>query len=342
MIYNIEDKLLFIIKNKYNSIESGLLYGKAGLALYYAHLSSIDKSYYGIYKKIIDDILSNIDEHTPIEFSRGLLGIAITIDFISKFYNNRTTDNILDDIDAVIYSKLDIDDDRNFVSLDLAAEALLYYSLHIKYGVKNKTKKEIFTMKAISLLEYINRKKTNVFFQEKIPSQIFTSEFFFLYSLASLYEQGIYRTRIIHICDELIYELAASLPMLQFNCLIRTFLVSKIISIISPLTDKWKYVQNVLINSISVEQLFNIELKDKQIHFTDGLTGAFLLIEQINILCKKTIINISWDYYYTKIINSSIKQHFEKENLPIYDMGINGFWGVNYCLKTKCNIINNK
>jgi hypothetical protein len=328
-----------MLEKQYNNFENGLLYGKAGLALYYARLSSMDKSYNTTYNKIINDLLSKIDNNTAVEFSRGLLGIGLAVDFILKFYKDGNPDYVLEDIDAIIYRSLDMNDHKKNIDVDIAAEGLLYIVLHIKYGIKGKTKKEIFVKKAISLLEHVYAEKQNNFFHESVPSQLFTKEFFLLYSIASLFEQGYYTDRIVHICNELIYELSSSTPILQFNRLVRAFLVSKIVSTIKGISTLWNEFAELQIRQISIDQLINNECKNMQLNLSDGLTGVYLLMEQINKCYPYPIFNISWDYYYKKVQNSLIKERIQKDDIQLYDMGINGFWGVNYCVDTRCNNI---
>ena len=145
-----------------------------------------------------------------------------------------------------------------------------------------------------------------------------------------------YINRIIHICNEVIYELMSATTVVQFNRLIRIFLVSEIYSSIKGLSYLWKDYIKTLISQLSINQLIYVDCKDKQLHLTNGLTGICLLMEKINKNFINTKFNIPWDYYCTKIHNSSLKEHLAKENLPIYDLGINGFWGISYCLDTRC------
>ena len=331
-----DSTLLLLLNKQYKSIENGLLYGKAGLSLYYARLSSMDKTYKSTYNRLINDILKDVCSNTPIEFSRGLLGIGIAIDIILKFYKTGSSDYVLEEIDAYIYKTLDVNNQKSMVDIDLALEGLFYISLHLRYGIKNKTKREIFIKKAKSLLEYVYSVKQYDIFKEPIPAQLFTKEFFFLYSLFLLHEQGIYVERINHMCNELIYKLISSTPVLQFNKLKRVFLVSKILTTVNNLADLWIEHRDAVISQISIQQLTYEDFKDKQLHLTDGLTGMCILMEKINECFEHPKFDVPWDYYYTKVQNSSINEELSKECMPIYNLGINGFWGINYCLEKWC------
>lgn len=336
MIPQKESNLLSILEKHYDNFENGLLYGKAGLALYYARLSNMDKLYNHVYNRIIKDLLSKVNNNTPIEFTRGLLGIGIAIDIILNFYKKGNPDYVLDDIDAIIYKSLDINNHEKRIDAGQVAEGLFYFVLHIKYGIRNKKKRGIFVNKAIALLENVYSKNNVNYLEEAIPGQLFTDEFFLLYSLASLSEQGYYTDRIMHICNELIYQLVHTTPILQFNKLVRLFLMLKIKSSVNGISKLWDESLDSLLHQISIEKLLHYECKEKQLNLSDGLTGIFLLMEQINKLSEKSVFDVPWEYYSERVQRSSIREHVQQDDFPIYDLGINGLWGINYCLQAKC------
>ena len=61
-----ESEMLSLLEKQYNNLEDGLLYGKAGLAIYYARLSNYDPAYNAIYNRLIEDVLSKVSDKTPI------------------------------------------------------------------------------------------------------------------------------------------------------------------------------------------------------------------------------------------------------------------------------------
>lgn len=226
-----EAALLNIIDQQYDSLEGGLVYGKAGLALYYARLSNEDTAYKKIYNRLVDDVLTKVSDKTPVEFSRGLLGIAFALDIIMHYFKPGNPDYVLDDMDALIYKSLDKGRDRKPLDENLAVEGLFYLSMHLKYGIRNTTKHRIYADKAMQLLNDLCITLPVNFFQEPIPCNVFNRSFFLLYAIGNLYEQNIGRQRIEHICDDLIYELGANVPIFHFNRLERCFLVIRLISL---------------------------------------------------------------------------------------------------------------
>ncbi len=331
-----DSHLLSLLESQYKNIENGLLFGKAGLALFYARKSVLNKQYASIYNRLINDVLSTVNDNTPIEFSRGLLGIGFAIDIILKYYKKGNSDYVLDEIDAMIYKSLDTNDQRGLLDSYVAIEGLFYFSLHLKYGIKGRQKRDIFIRKAESLLEYVYKGFRSYIAKEEVPWSLLSDEFMFLYSLVILYEQNIYRKRILHILNELIYEIISFTPVFQFNRLTRLFLISKTIYTIKGLIPLWKEYQNDLFSLVSQDKLLNTECRDKQIYFADGLTGIFILMEGVNKYCENRFFEIPWSYYKRRVQNSTVKEHLSKKDIPLYDMGLNGFWGINYILETRC------
>ena len=138
-----ESELLALLKKQYDELEDGLVYGKAGLTIYYACLSEKDPTYKTIYNKLINDMLSKVSDRTPIEFPRGLLGIAFALDVIMHYFKPGNPDNVLDDLDAVIYKSLFKESNKQPIDMNLAVEALFYFSLHLKLGIRSKVKHRI-------------------------------------------------------------------------------------------------------------------------------------------------------------------------------------------------------
>ena len=281
----------------------------------------------------MESLMSDISENIPIEFGRGLIGISLAMDFIMKYFKKGNPDYVLDDIDAVLYKSLDISNFKKFMNLGLVSEGLFYISVHLKYGIVNDYKKRLYEKKAISLLEYIYTNRQNKWFAEEYPGLLFCNEFFFLYSLCLMYEQGIYQTRIEHICKEIIIELFASIPSLHYNRLIRLFLVSKIINVVK-VTHVWDEYFELLRGNISVKYLIEEECSRNRLYLSDGLTGIYIMLYMINRLRNTTVFELNWDYYTALILNNKSLISLRNNTTISTGIGINGYWGINYLLKT--------
>ena len=323
-----EAALLNIIDQQYDSLEGGLVYGKAGLALYYAKLSNEDTAYKKIYNRLVDDVLTKVSDKTPVEFSRGLLGIAFALDIIMHYFKPGNPDYVLDDMDALIYKSLDKGRDRKPLDENLAVEGLFYLSMHLKYGIRNTTKHRIYADKAMQLLNDLCITLPVNFFQEPIPCNVFNRSFFLLYAIGNLYEQNIGRQRIEHICDDLIYELGANVPIFHFNRLERCFLVIRLISLGCAKHPNWKEYQKLLLDSLSLKRLFNEECANNQLALSDGLTGAMLLILGANKYSPVPLFDVPWEFYKDRLNQCDTLTLLNGKETPLYKYGINWLWGM--------------
>lgn len=327
-----ESELLALLKKQYDELEDGLVYGKAGLTIYYACLSEKDPTYKTIYNKLINDMLSKVSDRTPIEFPRGLLGIAFALDVIMHYFKPGNPDNVLDDLDAVIYKSLFKESNKQPIDMNLAVKALFYFSLHLKLGIRSKVKHRIYADKAMRLLNVINFSLPVNYFQEAIPYNIFNRSFFLLYAIGSLYEQGIGQQRIEHICTDLSFPLASAMPLMQFNKLGRLFSMTRLISLGCTKEQHWKDQCRLLRSSLSLEKLFNEELGGKQLGLSDGLTGAMLLMAGTNHYSERPLFDLPWDYYKKKICQYTTLTTMADKEVPFYQHGLNWLWGMKMAL----------
>ena len=327
-----ESEMLSLLEKQYDNLEVGLVYGKAGLAIYYANLSNEDPAYKAIYDRLIEDVLSKVSDKTPIEFPRGLLGISFALDIILHFFKPGNPDSVLNDLDAVIYKSLDKGRNMQPLNIDMAVESLFYVALHLKLGIRNKVKHRIYESKAIHILNDICQSLPDNFFRETIPYNIFNRSFFLLYAIGSLYEQDIGQQRIEHICSDLSIPVASSMPQMQFNKLERLFSVSRLISLGCARDQHWKDCYGQLTNSLSLKKLFNEDFGGNQLGLSDGLTGAMLLMIMTNHVRQTPLFDIPWDYYKKRIAQCSILTATAGKETPLYRYGLNWLWGMKMAL----------
>lgn len=327
-----ESEMLSLLEKQYNNLEDGLLYGKAGLAIYYARLSNYDPAYNAIYNRLIEDVLSKVSDKTPIEFSRGILGIAFALDIIMHFFKSGNPDSVLSDLDAVIYKSLDKGKHMRPLDTDMAIECLFYIALHLKFGIRNKVKHRIYESKAMQILNDICLSLPDNFFQEPIPHTIFNRSFFLLYAIGSLYEQGIGKQRIEHICSDLFFPIASCVPQIQFNKLERLFSVSRLVSTGCAGNQRWLDYCSLLTNSLSLEKLFNDNLGGNQLGLSDGLSGAMLLMSRVNYYYNAPSFDIKWKYYKKRIACCTTKAVITAKNTHLYRYGLNWLWGMKLIL----------
>ncbi len=307
-------------------LSDGLFYGKAGLAIYYAIMSNRDKSVKKLYNDFINDILTNVSENTPMTLLNGLFGICISIDIILKYYKKGNPDYVLQDIDSMIFRKFNTDQTKDYKNIDNYIDALFYLSYHLKLGLHGKERRQLFIQESMVWTDYVYSNLSPYFFEEPLPFYILHKPLLFLDSLTCLYSQGIHCDRICHILNEITYSLY--LPTQHANRLALLYIVKKTCITVSGLSDFWFEFADILSNNISMDRIFNNEIKNRQIFFINGVSGIYLLMLGCNQLFEYDMFNIDTDYYFRRIMDSDVTKKLKKE-IPPGAYSLNGYWGIN-------------
>lgn len=325
-------ELLQLLEKDYSYIDNGLLYGKAGLALYYANLSNHDETYEKIYKRLINDVLSSVKMNSSLGFTDGLTGICLAIDYILHFYKKGNADYILGDVIPEIYKSFDLNKSWGQYSNQIP-EGLFFFVMHLKYGAKNIFMKKILLNKVISLLEYVYSHELYVYNEEPMPGQIFINDYFFFVSISSMYSQGFYQERITHICNEVILRLFQRTPVLQFNRFVRLYCVNMILSSVHHLIPLWSEYSSFL-SRLLIENLQTKELQNGQLCLNDGICGILYLLKNTSLIASQyDFIHYSEDLVRF-IDNTPVCDDCRKfSNIPQHYFGINGIWGMKYIIK---------
>lgn len=97
--------------NKLSLCHDGLFYGRMGLVIFLFHFSRLYKDifYHYIAENILESILDNLNQETPLDYSNGLLGIGTAIEYL--LLNDFITgdpDEILEDFDRLINNAINI------------------------------------------------------------------------------------------------------------------------------------------------------------------------------------------------------------------------------------------
>jgi hypothetical protein len=314
------------IMDKNKDLSNDLFYGKAGIAIYYAIKSNQDKSVQKFYNKFVNDILANVNENTPMTLEKGLLGVCLSIDIILKYYKKGNPDYVLENLDSMIYSKFCINQYKEHQSLDNYIDALFYLSYHLKLSLYGKERRQLFIRESMVWIDYVYSYLPSNFFEEPLPFSIIHKPLLFLDSLECLYTQGIHCDRICHILNEIAYSL--NLPTRHANRLALLYVVKKICITVEGLSVYWFEFADILTNHISMERIFNKEIKNRQIFFGDGLSGIYLLILGCNRLLGYKKFNIDINYYFRRVMDSDVTKKLKKE-IPYEAYSLNGYWGIN-------------
>ena len=256
----------------------------------------------------------------------GLFGICLSIDIILKYYKKGNPDYVLEDIDSLIYRKFYISQSNEYQSSENYIDALFYLSYHLKLSLYGKERRQLFIRESMVWVDYVYSNLPSDFFEELLPFNIIHKPLLFLDSLVCLYSQGIHCDRICHILNEIIYSL--NLPMQHANRLALLYIVKKTCITVEGLSDYWFEFADILSNNISMERIFNNEIKNRQIFFINGVSGIYLLMLGCNRLFEYNMFNIDTDYYFRRIMDSDVTKKLKK-GIPHDAYSLNGYWGIN-------------
>jgi hypothetical protein len=326
------------VNNHISENGNGLFYGNAGLVIYYACMAKrypdYDKMYHRVLKALIDSVPDNIN----VFLKDGALGIGVSLSFANYWYEKQTSDIVLEDLDALIYRKVpDIisavkenksSDLLNHINRLTLSDVLWYYSLRLLWGVSTPFLNRLFTQKAMALVEVVydeidSANETDSDFMRftlRKPLLIFVD------SIIRLYRVGIYQKRILHILNEMSYKVALNIPVLHSNRLSLFYLSLSACRYIENLNVLWKECCNMLEHNISEQVIFSEELRHRDVCFSNGFSGVFLLMLLCNNLLGKKIFQVDAERYRRRVSESGIIREFHS-NMEM--QGLNGAFGMN-------------
>ena len=339
----LNSKLVSSIDDKY---PIDLPYGKMGICIYFYYLSRWEdkEEYKQIAEKLLDEITGKLSSKKNVGVAYTSAGIAIGISHLVKEkFIEGDINEILEDMDSHIFKTLAFLKDEEF-SYPKPMYLLFLYYLQLRYTAQSSSEgKYIFQELIIKTVEL---------FQEKLPVDFFGGHFsfdaynysmpFYLYVVSKIYGLNIYNQRLTNILQEKIGLTLSTIPVLQAN---RLYMMWGLLCIKPYLPIYKKEIEahvRLLKEKINIEYIMNVEFKNQDIYFKDGLSLVYFLLffiqmkyPEYKIDCDPQLfinkINTSeaWkalmnrDYYYHKhmalfdgfpgayLVSLHIKKHFQ-------------------------------
>lgn len=330
-----DQKIWNIFKEK---DDLSLFYGKMGACIYYYCLQNGQSKSLSMKfaDELIEQIYEKINEHMLVGIEQGIAGIALGTNFLIKYaYVKGNPDIVLEEIDNLIYKTIAYDENRNIINLNEFCEILYYLSIRLEQKYKDATNQHLFTELSIKIIDHIYMSRDMSFYKEPLPYNIHFLLANYLFVTNRFFHLGIHRKRIYKIWQEMRPFIFCQIPYLQANRLLLMYAVQQISNTLQE--NDWKEYSNLLRTQFSLDNLLNNELKDKNIFFSDGLSGIYLILNFYNSISPSPI-HIDYQYIYNKIMSSSIWEHLNETYL-LNRIGLDGFFGVKLLLpylKTKC------
>lgn len=334
-IHSLNTRLVTFLEKE--NIPLGLADGKMGFCIYFYYLSSVytNTNYKKIAGKLLDDIFDNIDTLNSIDVKNGLAGIGLGVDYLIR--NNYVKGNvnvILNDIDDVIFKNLSYS--KYIEKKDALSLIHILYYLCIRWKSQKTGSENGYLFKEL-IIQTVNNLYEQIdynFYEEPFAYNIDYPLPQLLFVLSKIYSLNLYNYRVIKIIEELNYKVLSLFPLLHCN---RLYLLWGMSNLNKQINDNKSLKHIKLLKSqIDFKHILNNEIKNRNVHFNDGLTSMYYLIssltdcltqKKITFIQEQIIGRIKLSDSWTALFNDP--QYFN-EHTGLY----NGFTGVNLLLNT--------
>ncbi len=336
---NLEDQLIQLINKpntKSNPKEIGLRKGYMGHCIYF--YIKYNFTHLPIHKKradfFLEKTLQSINTRSPLDVHDGIAGIGFGIAYlVENGFIRGNLDTILQEIDDMLFKKI-ITITRSTTSMDKIADRLtnvLLYAVFRAKTVKDKDTKWIFENFVIQLINLIYQNHTPYFYTEPYPSTSNYPLVQYLLALFQTYKLGFYNFRIEQILKEMSVFLFTQTPLLHANRLMLLYVTEQLSQEIG--TPGWDKYANHLRSQVSIEEILQKEMKDRQVFFTNGIGGVYLLLVAYNKISSQPI-EFSPEIFYHRIQQSEVWELL-KQNGEFFEKnaGLDGYLGLDLLLR---------
>lgn len=269
-----------ITNSDLSNLPNDLFDGKMGICIYFYHVSKfLSKNAYHKYADgLFLDICASVNNMSCINFDKGLSGIAWGILYLHrKNFIHGSLNEILHDFDNFIFRIVHFDwlEKKEMNRIDFMS--VLFYYIERYPTIKNREERLLAEKTIIYLINYVdcNFSKES-WLQPKefnLSRNILT---LYLLTLSRVYKLGIYKDKIIKICDSLSDTVLSTIPLSYAN---RTFFMLGLQNITSCVhIPEWEKYIHWLRSTINPEQIINTEFLNKEMSFGRGLAGYIWIL----------------------------------------------------------------
>ncbi len=329
---NITNLIVIDAINKQEDI--GLLYGKLGAAIYsFEHTDAFDSNQKNkkFAENLIKVVYEKINDQMNMSISNGLPGMGLGFNFlVGQSYVEGNIDAVLEDIDNLIYKRIAYINKGDEVSTIGLIEVLIYLSVRFQKGLKNQINRSIFNNLATKIIDLIYINRTEYFYNEPVSFSVYYPIALYLFALGRFYKLGIHTFRIQKILEEISTKLFGMMPLLQANKLTLLYAISSINQILH--IEGWQEYAKLLKSHLSIDWILSHEIRNKQIFFTDGAAGIYMLLYFYN---RENEDKFEFDeqIFYNKITSSLIWDKFESDSKFLSQrIGLDGYLGLKILL----------
>ncbi len=329
-IKNISHKLM---STDLSHLQIGLFSGKMGICICYYHLAhkTGDKAYEHFAEKLLDEVYSKVPKTNILDIDSGLSGIGWGINYLIK--NNFVQGNVnhvLRDIDDQIFSVMNLNWEERVAGNSQNFVLLLYY-LYERLKAQKKGSPDEYLYQQL-IIKIINRLDDEVTIRDWKEHHSFNLKYLlpsYLLILSRLFELNFFNYKISKTFDELSSVVLSAFPLLHIH---RLWLLVGIQSVLEQTSiPAWQEHATLLSKNIDHQKIVSNELKNKNIHLHNGLSGYVLLLNVWDKFNDKNHFSSMKSIIFDKINTSDCwKGEFSSgSESPLWNVGLwEGFSGI--------------
>lgn len=303
ILKTLNKKLESILLN--DNISLGLYEGKMGVCIYYYYMyrETNDDYFRKIGEKILDEICSRIDTLDHLDVKYGLAGIGLGINYLIKGkYIEGDVNEILTSVDSKIFkylSYISLDNDLDLFSM---IHLLYYWYIRILDQKKDSNSDLLYKELVVQLLNltYLRFLEANSQQERALVYRIDYELPQFLYVLNCVFELNYYNSKIKYIINELYPIICSTYPLLHSNRLFLLWGMNHVNRDI--ITKEWMRHESLLYENIDVKTIIDVELKDKNIYFNNGVSSLYFIIQDL----ENRFMNNDYSLLEYKIENAQV------------------------------------
>ena len=335
-----DQKLIHLLDSSFCS--NGLSSGRMGYCIYFYQIGRLlnNPTYESIAEKILSSLLSDLKGQKTLDFSNGLSGIGLGINYlIKKKIVEGNVNQILRDIDDLIFIQLGYPQKSKELSPLHLIHLLIYLRIRLSDQKNYREQEFLFRELIIQGINTLYERINLSFFEEPATITIDYTLPLFLYFLGEIYQYNFYNRRIHEIVSEISPKVLSSIPTLHSN---RLYLLWGMKALYKEIPFKdWANHISLISNTLDTSRILTEELRDRNIFFKDGLTGIYWLADHVKNCLPYQKISILKKSILEKIVHSDVWKMMNENRYFNGRTGLlDGYCGVSLLLQsTNCQYL---
>jgi hypothetical protein len=338
-IVQLNQKLIPFLKQP---VPLGLLSGKMGYSIYFFEMGRImeDRQYTSLAEDLLDVVCRDTTRFLPLDIENGLTGIGLGIDYlIRKKHVGGNANEILEKIDISVFKALPFPDQKSSpIDVRIRIQMLYYLAVRCQSQKSGSDREYIFREMIYQLLNSLAIVPETLL-EEPYSFSIRYQLPFFLYSLGQVAGFENFRHKVRKIVDEITPKVISLIPVSHAHRLYLLLGMCHINRMIHH--PSWHHHGQLLKREIDINHMISNEMRDKNLFFTNGLTGVYFLLNEYNRMMsnmgEKFFLNM--EGVRRKMATSSVWSKFKDDDQYFKtNSGLNGFCGMALAIMSLCDI----